>query len=119
MGAYVGQMRESGEELTNRGYICTGFDFKGYGQSEGIRGYFTSFDEWMDDVIRYMNVTIPIFPGGIPKYFLGYSLGGCLAIYISILNPGIVDGIITYAPAIAKPVFNHNIYTFRRIIGPN
>ena len=111
MDGYVGEYEQLASQLTGDGYICTGFDLKGYGQSEGYRAYFNNFDDWMRDVVRFINVTTAIFPGGIPKYILGSSLGGSLAIYIAINHPQLVNGIITFMPALVRPV-NTYIYIY-------
>ena len=78
---------------------------KGYGQSEGIKAYFSNMDNWVDDLLRYIDLTAPTFPEGLPRYLLGYSMGGCLAVYTSILHPNIAKKIITFAPALFKPVY--------------
>ena len=104
MGAYVGETFDVAEALAKSGYICTGFDMKGYGQSEGTRAYFTSFDHWVADLENYIVQTTAIFPQGLPKILLGLSAGGILAFYTAIKKPTLVDGIITYVPALTKPV---------------
>ena len=116
MNTYIGEMIESAKALAEGGYICAGFDMKGYGQSEGIRAYFKNFDNLMNDLLAFIALTTPLFPPNLPKYLFGYSMGGCLAFYTAITHPHLVNGIISYAPAIAKPVPLIHIMYFSRLI---
>jgi alpha-beta hydrolase superfamily lysophospholipase len=73
-------------------------DFRGMGQSGGVRGDVNSFDDYLQDVTDFVDHlrkkhSIP------PKFILlGHSLGGLVALYWAMKNPGPVKLLILSAP---------------------
>ena len=96
-------------QLSQSGYVVMGFDHRGFGKSEGVKGYLQNYDLYVRDVETFVGMTKSLFPDSLKTFFLAYSMGGLTAFYTALKCPGLVDGLMTYAPYLAKPV--HHIYT--------
>ena len=90
-----------------------GFDHRGFGKSEGTKGYIRNYDVYVQDVEKFVGMTKGLFPDLLKTFFLAYSMGGLTAFYTALKCPGLVDGIMAYAPYLARPVY---IYIYRRQI---
>ncbi|KAF9593607.1 hypothetical protein IFM89_024258 [Coptis chinensis] len=84
------------------GYAIFAIDHPSFGLSEGLHGYIPSFDELVDNVIeRYRN--IKVFAGKseaskLPRFLLGQSMGGAVALKAHLKCPSEWDGVVLVAP---------------------
>lgn len=69
--------------LATKNIITVGYDFRGYGKSEGLKGYIENFDYLVSDSEKFMKVTKDIYPT-LPVYGVGLSLGGAVAYHLSL-----------------------------------
>lgn len=60
--------------LNQRGISIRAVDLRGHGRSDGPRGHVNRFDEYLDDVTAAFD---PLTP---PRFVLGHSLGGLIAL---------------------------------------
>ncbi|OVA04982.1 Alpha/beta hydrolase fold-1 [Macleaya cordata] len=81
------------------GYGVYAVDHPGFGLSEGLHGYIPSFDDLVDNVIERYNI-IKERPEakGLPRFLLGQSMGGAVAIKVHLKQPTAWDGVILVAP---------------------
>jgi len=63
------------KELAANGYAVVGFDYRGFGKSEGERGEIESFSSLLEDCLLFIKSVEAIYPG-LPKLSIGVSLGG-------------------------------------------
>ncbi|MFC2043612.1 alpha/beta hydrolase [Chloroflexota bacterium] len=76
-----------------RGYIVYGFDQRGHGQSEGIRGYVEKFTNYIDDLKTFSDIVRSRHPD--EKLFLiGHSVGGTIAIAYSLRYQSEFNGLV-------------------------
>lgn len=84
-----------------RGYAIYGFDQRGHGQSEGMRGYVEKFSYYTDDTKTFFEMLRSKHPD--EKFFIvGHSVGGTIAITYCIYHQNEFDGLIL-SGAIIKP----------------
>lgn len=103
IGEHTGRYQHVAEYFTKAGYVITGFDLRGHGKSEGIRGHAPSFDHLMDDITQGIDILRSNFPG-LPVFLYGHSLGGALVIYYSITRDSNLAGVIATSPALGITV---------------
>src|SRR5471030_1556118 len=70
---------ELANRLAQHGYAVHAFDLRGFGSSGGRRVYVESFDEYIEDLTSYVDVT-RARENGKPIFLLGHGLGGTIAL---------------------------------------
>lgn len=105
LGEHIGRYEYVAEAFTEAGYAMTGFDLRGHGKSDGIRGFSTSNDAVMDDISQNIQNAKNDFPN-VPTFLYGHSLGGNLVLYYSLTRKPEVKGVIATSPGLgtAKPL---------------
>ncbi|CAD8131890.1 unnamed protein product [Paramecium pentaurelia] len=83
--------------------VCVGFDFRGFGKSEGLRGWLESKEQHIEDCTRFIQLIKQLYPG-VQLFALGQSLGG-LTSYLLGMND-LVDGTILITPALMDNYYN-------------
>ncbi|EAS06200.2 alpha/beta hydrolase family protein (macronuclear) [Tetrahymena thermophila SB210] len=89
--------------LADVGFCVVGFDHRGYGASEGIRGYLESFEIHLQDCRAFVNKVEEMYGKQIKKFIGGLSMGGMSSYNMSLENPHRFAGVVLFAPAL-KPV---------------
>ncbi len=64
------------DRLAQHGYEVRAFDLRGHGSSEGARVYVSDFDEYAQDLDRFV---ARVRQEGKPLFVLGHSMGGAIA----------------------------------------
>lgn len=83
--------------FTDHGYAVISYDHRGHGRSDGKRGHFPSYDEFMNDVGNLLQQAKVNFPN-LPLFLYGHSMGGnVVANYAIKKNPN-VKGVILSSP---------------------
>lgn len=103
IGEHTGRYQHVAEYFTQAGYAITGFDLRGHGKSEGIRGHAPSFDHLMEDITQGIAIVRSNFPG-LPVFLYGHSLGASLVIFYSITRDSNPAGVIATSPALGVTV---------------
>ena len=94
-GEHTGRYKHVGEAFNAAGYILIGFDLRGHGKSEGIRGHIPSYDALMDDIADFITWIDIRYPG-LPCFLYGHSMGGNLVLnYCLRRKPDVVGAIVT------------------------
>jgi len=94
-GSHSGRSKHVVEFLLERDLNVSSYDQRGHGKSEGIRGYVDAFQEFLDDLHRFVKLSRI---EGTPTFLLGSSMGGLISLLYSIKNPRIIEGVIASAP---------------------
>ncbi|KAL3644664.1 hypothetical protein CASFOL_009844 [Castilleja foliolosa] len=85
--------------IASSGYGVYAIDHPGFGLSEGLHGYVSSFDGVVDNVIEQFT----IMKGrpeirGLPRFIFGQSMGGAIALKALLKAQSEWDGIVLVAP---------------------
>ncbi|CAD8046343.1 unnamed protein product [Paramecium sonneborni] len=83
--------------------VCVGFDFRGFGKSQGLRGWLESQQQHLEDCTRFIQLIKQLYPG-TKLFALGQSLGG-LTSYLLGINDH-VHGTILITPALMDNYYN-------------
>ncbi|GFH06809.1 hydrolase_4 domain-containing protein, partial [Haematococcus lacustris] len=87
------------------GFAVCGIDSQGAGRSEGLRAYTASFKDLVDDVITHNEMVVscglPGFKPQAPRFVMGCSMGGCLALMATLEKAGLFAGCILLAPMLS------------------
>ena len=105
LGEHIGRYEHVAKALTDAGFAMVGYDLRGHGKSDGIRGFSTSNDAMMDDISQNIQTVKEHFPG-VPTFLYGHSLGGNLVLYYTLTRKPEVKGVIATSPGlgVAKPL---------------
>jgi alpha-beta hydrolase superfamily lysophospholipase len=99
LGEYCGRYQPVAEFLNENDYALLGFDLRGHGKSEGIRGHTPSFEFYMRDIdllIREANQRYP----SLPCILYGHSLGGLLVLSYALERQPPLRGVIASGPGL-------------------
>ena len=102
LGEHGGRYAGLVSRCLTRGIAVYAPDHRGHGRSGGSRGQIGRF-AWvvadLDAVMRQAKEEQP----GVRRFLLGHSMGGAVALTWALDRPGLVDGLILSAAAIAPP----------------
>jgi len=78
-GDYSGRYAFLAKQLAESGYEVVALDQRGFGFSEGTRGYIETGERARDDILSYTELVNEKFGGpDVPFFTIGHSLGGAL-----------------------------------------
>ncbi|XP_057427600.1 caffeoylshikimate esterase-like isoform X1 [Lotus japonicus] len=87
------------KQFAASGYGVYAMDFPGFGLSEGLHGYIPNFDDLVDDVIeQYTKIKARPEVRELPRFIMGQSMGGAIALKVHLKEPSDWDGVILVAP---------------------
>lgn len=96
--------RHLAKQLVRAGYAVVAHDAHGHGRSDGFRGHADSVQHYVDDArlaVADGHRRLPRRLQGLPKFLLGHSLGGAVAIHLARdSKPGEWAGVLLTAPAV-------------------
>ncbi|CAH2062610.1 unnamed protein product, partial [Thlaspi arvense] len=93
------------KHIAASGYGIYAVDHPGFGLSEGLHGYIPSFDGIVDNVIeQYTKIKGRPEVRGLPRFLLGQSMGGAVALKVHLKEPRDWDGIVLVAQCISEDV---------------
>lgn len=94
---HIGRYAHVIDHFASLGYAVHGFDVRGHGRSEGRRGHVRRFDDYMDDLARYLE-RVKIAAAGKKVVMLGHSHGGLLAASYALSQPTDVAAVVLTSP---------------------
>ncbi len=94
IGEHSGRYQHVAAALVNAGYAMMGFDFRGHGKSEGLRGHVPSLEAVFGDIELLIAETRGRF-SGVPLFIYGHSMGGLVLNYLIEEKPDLVGAIVT------------------------
>lgn len=99
-GEHLGRHLHFLRWLAERGVECHALDFRGHGLSQGIRGYVTRWEEYLDDLQALLDhgELQNSKAGALPSFVLGHSHGALIVAAAALERTLPVDGVILTAP---------------------
>lgn len=98
---HAGRYQHVAERLVDKGWLVAAPDHRGHGLSGGRRAAVEQFEDYIDDLDDYLRVVLAEAPR--PRFLLGHSLGGLIAVVYALHHPGVVDGLVLSAPGVVRP----------------
>ncbi len=96
-GEHSSRYEHVAQFFTDNNYAVIAYDARGHGKSEGKRGHFVSYDEFLNDVDNLLKQAESNFPN-LPKIIYGHSMGGQVVANFAIKRNPKVAGIILSSP---------------------
>jgi alpha-beta hydrolase superfamily lysophospholipase len=87
------------EKLCAHGYAVFALDLRGHGRSGGERLRIAAFDDYVDDLDAFL-VHVAREQPGRPLFLLGHSMGGAIAVRLTLRRRSPIDGLILSAAAL-------------------
>jgi len=99
-GEHLGRHLHFLRWLAERGVECHALDLRGHGLSQGLRGYVTRWEEYLDDLqVLLDHGNVPVQKeGSTPLFVLGHSHGALVVAAAVIERSLTADGVILTAP---------------------
>lgn len=88
------------KQLALNNFYVFSHDHIGHGQSEGQRAIVDSFDHFVDDVFKHVDLIRKKHPG-FDCFICGHSMGGAISILSALRKPQYFKGVILIGPAVA------------------
>ncbi len=60
--SHMGHSAHLAEYLSHRGITTVGYDYRGFGKSEGDRGYIEDFTTHLSDAERFVTLVREVYP---------------------------------------------------------
>ena len=97
LGEHVARHAALGEALVRADFAMMGFDLRGHGRSDGLRGDAASYELLLDDIdalMRWVQLSHP----RLPVFLYGHSLGGSLVLNYTLRRARRLRGVIASSP---------------------
>jgi alpha-beta hydrolase superfamily lysophospholipase len=101
---HKGRYRQLVEALVAARYACHLFDLRGHGDSGGLRGHVSRFEEYRTDLDGFLEEVRERPAPPSPLLLLGHSLGGLIALDFVLHRPEVFDALAVSSPFLA-PAF--------------
>ncbi|XP_010559228.1 PREDICTED: caffeoylshikimate esterase-like [Tarenaya hassleriana] len=87
------------KQIAGSGYGVFAIDHPGFGLSDGLHGYISSFDKLVENAIeQYTKIKGRPEFRGLPRFLLGQSMGGAIALKVHLKESQAWNGLILVAP---------------------
>ena len=96
-GEHSSRYEHVAKYFTDNQYAVISYDARGHGRSEGKRGHFPSYDEFLNDVANLLKQAESNFPT-LPKIIYGHSMGAQVVANFCIKRNPTVAGVILSSP---------------------
>lgn len=118
LNGHSSRYQDVAKKFVESGYAVFTHDFHGHGRSEGLRGYTHSMKHLIDDAKLNVNRVMERFgKKEMPKFILGHSLGGAVAIHLAREDKkNNWDGVMLSAPAVKVKAPNMFLKIFAPVI---
>lgn len=100
LGSHSSRLNNIVQYLVPSGYAIYALDLRGHGQSAGQRGHINAWTEFRTDLDSFLGLIEVQQSSGCPRFVLGHSLGGIIALDYALQFPNAIQGVITIAPAL-------------------
>ncbi len=99
LGEHTGRYEHVAQHLTESGYALLGFDLRGHGKSDGIRGHIDSVEDFLEDIDTSLEIAKERYPEK-PRFLYGHSLGGLLVLNYGLKRQPNFAGVVATGPAL-------------------
>ena len=90
---HSGRYRYVAEHFAKLGYAIYALDHRGHGKSEGERAYVDRFEDYVEDLKRFLEIVKGKEPRR-PVFLVGHSMGGAIAVLFAIRYQQELAGLI-------------------------
>ncbi|MDB4968600.1 MAG: Lysophospholipase [Myxococcales bacterium] len=94
-GEHIGRYDETARKLAAAGFSVRGIDLRGHGQSGGVRGHCSKFDEYIDDAEQAVTRARA---EGLPVFILAHSFGALIAPLFALRFHEMLAGLVLTSP---------------------
>jgi len=101
LGEHSGRYQPLAEKLIQQRISVLAFDLRGHGLSQGPRGEVSAFPRFLEDLLLMEGILHRQVPEGLPRFLLGHSLGGLVALHRLRMLGGGYAGAVFSAPWLA------------------
>lgn len=113
---HSGRYQELAAFLAARGSAVHGLDLRGHGRSDGRRGYVRTFDEFLDDVGRFVELVREEHPD-VPITLVGHSMGGLITAAFLVERRPRIASAVTSGAALAVAGVSRSRRALARMLG--
>ncbi|WP_420748961.1 lysophospholipase [Rhodococcus sp. O3] len=99
LGEHARRYDHVAERLTEIGLVVYAPDHRGHGRSGGKRLHLREMTEYTDDIARLFAIADEAHPG-LPRFLLGHSMGGAIALSYALDHPGELTALALSGPAV-------------------
>lgn len=99
-GEHIAYYEGLATTLVKESYLVFAHDHVGHGQSGGVRVHIDSVDDYVKDVVAHFEKVAQEVPADLPRFIVGHSMGGTIAIKTAMCNPQMFHGVVLIAPAV-------------------
>ena len=93
--------------FADKGYEVVALDQRGFGFSEGTKGFIASPEQSRDDILEYTELVNQKFGGkDVPHFMVGHSLGGAICMFAAAERPELFSGMTLVAPFVKMTAKN-------------
>jgi len=85
------------DHFANAGFDCWAHDYRGHGQSPGLRVHVGQFDEFLVDLTAARRLVREAQPD-LPFFLVGHSQGGLIVLREALTHPQGLEGIVVSSP---------------------
>ena len=85
------------DHFANAGFDCWAHDYRGHGQSPGLRVHVRQFDEFLVDLTAARRLVREAQPD-LPFFLVGHSQGGLIVLREALTHPQGLEGIVVSSP---------------------
>ena len=100
---HSGRYHHFASHLVENGFGVYALDHRGHGRSEGERANVKVFNEYVNDLSRFVNGVREKHPN-LKRFLFGHSMGGLVAAQLVIEQPNQVDGLLLSSPYLINAV---------------
>jgi len=79
-------------------------DHRGHGRSDGSRGHITSFDDYLNDLKKMVEIANAGIGENTKCFLLGHSMGGLISLMFAFQHHDMIDGVIVSSPGLGVKV---------------
>ena len=104
LGEHSGRYINIFNRLVPAGFSAWALDFRGHGRSQGKRGHIDSFDQFVLDLKKLIDIARENGPGNGKLFLLGHSMGGLIALNFTERFSETLDGVVASSPGLGLTV---------------
>ena len=97
LAEHSGRYQHVMQYFADRDFDCWALDYRGHGQSPGLRVHVDRFDEYSTDLAAVHELVQNAKPQ-LPLYLVGHSQGGLIVLRYALANPNGLAGIVVSSP---------------------
>ena len=96
---YSARYADLAHQLVRQGYLVTGMDARGHGQSPGQRGHIATYERYIDDLYEFVQA-LHKRHSTCGLVVLGHSHGGLTALRMVQSRPALIDALVLSSPLV-------------------